>query len=72
MNLEMNKAIMFSIATDVDSAISRSESSANEIFNMLKTFHPEITYSKVDWDLLSQEIQEKIVMRIQKTLASIT
>lgn len=68
MKFELNKAITFQLVEEIGLAISHSGKSRDEIFNTLVLQHPEITYSKEDWENFSRETKDSIINRIKRTL----
>jgi len=64
--------LMNLIIDDVDRTIARTGKSSKQIINDLKCLHPEITFKLKDWDQLCQQTQDVAIVRIKKTLASMT
>jgi len=69
---QRNKAIMQLIIGDLYQAASKSGNTANEIFNTLAEVHPEITFSQEEWDQLSQENKDTIIVELRNMLASLS
>jgi len=71
MKLNLNKAIINSLVLEFAEAVSRSHSSRDVFLRTIANSHPEITYSQEDWDNIDEDVKEKILARIRKTLVAI-
>jgi hypothetical protein len=71
LKVKINKSVILSVNEELERAVFRSRKSVQEILRTIAVSHPEVTFNQEEWDEISPEIQEKIIMRVKRTLLEI-